>query len=204
MEHFRQFVELGCAAEAGCARQDVSVDAGRWYEVSAYVLPLSDKATVTVRAFAGDTILASASETMYAPTKWWMRLPVTFQAPTDKVTVEITADGSQSGEKVAVDFVDLAPVEGLNVPMAVTSVEGVAFEELPKEITIRGRNLLPKDIVRVGRCIYGEVTFVSTEELRVLLPQLPAPGAYDLTVRRDDWLGQAQSVTIDGGLKVGE
>jgi len=151
-------------------------------------------------------VLGSASETMYAPTKWWVRLPVTFRAPADKdhVTIEIAADGSDTGEQVAVDFVDFAPMEGLNEPIEIASIADVDFDDLPTEIVIEGKNFLPKDIVRIGREVYCDVAFVSTEELRALVPQLLAPGVYDLTVRHDDWLGEARAVTVAGGLKVEE
>ena len=206
VEHSERFAEIGTGAKAGSVRQVVRVDAGKCYELSAYALPVTGEATVTVRALAGKEQLASASETMHAPTKWWVRLPVTFRVPSgkDRVTIEVTSSGSKIGEKIAVDFVDLAPMEGLNAPMSVTAVQSVKRVDLPARIVIKGENFLPKDIVRIGRDIYGEVTFVSTEELRVLVPELTAPGDYDLTVRHDDWLGEAAAVTLEGGLKIGK
>jgi len=204
VEHFKQFAEIGMGTKTGSARQVVEVEGGKCYEISAYALPMTDKATVTIRALDGETVLGSASETMYAPTKWWVRVPVMFRVPSkrSRVTVEITADGSDGGEKVAVDFVDLAPMEGLNEPIEIASIANVDFDDLPTEIVIKGKNLLPKDIVRIGREVYCGVTFVSTNELRVLVPQLPSPGEYDLTVRHDDWLGQAHSVTLEKGLSI--
>ena len=206
VEHFQHFAEIGTGTKVGSIRQVVEVEGGACYEISAYAIPMTDKATVTVRALDGKTVLGSASETMYAPTKWWVRVPVTFRVPPEKnhVTIEVTSVGSAAAEKVAVDFVDLAPMKGLNEPVEITSIGTVAFDDLPKEIVIKGKNLLPKDVVRIGREVYCDVTFVSTEELRVLIPELPAPGAYDITVRHDDWLGEARAVTVEGGLKVEE
>ena len=202
VEHLSRFAEIGAGTTPGSVRQTVKVQPEGCYELSVYALPMSDKATVTVCVLDGKIVLATASETIYSPTKWWVRLPVTFQASTGKVSIEITTAGSDPGETIAVDFVDLAPMEGLNEPLEVTSVGSVDFDDLPTEIVIKGENLLPKDIVRIGREVYCDVTFVSTEELRVLIPELPAPGAYDLTVRHDDWLGEAQSVTLEKALKV--
>lgn len=204
VEHFQHFAEIGTGARAGSVRQVVRVDGGKCYELSAYALPVSGEATVRVRALDGEEELAGASETMHGPTAWWVRVPVTFRVPPgrERVTIEITTDGSDAGERIAVDFVDLAPMDGLNAPMSVTSIESVKLVDLPARIVIKGRNFLPKDIVRIGRDVYGEVTFVSTEELHVLVPELSAAGEYDITVRHDDWLGQAQAVTVEKGLTI--
>ncbi len=191
-------------ANAGTVRQLVDLGSAGFFQLSVYALPITDRATVTVRVLDGETVFGSVSETLHAPTKWWLRVPMTFRVPPEarRVTIEISSLGSATGEKFACDFVDLAPMEGLNEPLEVTSIGSIALSMLPRPVTIRGKNFLPSDVVRIGKETYCDVTFVSTEELRALIPELTTSGAYDLTVRHDDWLGQAQAVTIQEGLRI--
>ena len=204
VEHLLRHVSLTRGSADGGVRQTVKVAPGRSYQLSCYALPISSKATARIRVVSGGKPVAEVSETLHGPTKWWLRLASTFTVPAgaETATIELTDAGCGAGETVAYDWADLTPMDGLNERPRVTSVEAVKFDELPKEIAVKGRNFLPRTMVRIGNDVYPRVRFVSTKEVRVLVPQLVAPGRYNLTLCREDWLGEPQRVVLEGGLNV--
>ena len=116
--------------------------------------------------------------------------------------MSLTDEGCSLGESVAYDFAGLSPLEGTAEPIAVTYVSAVDLKSLPASVTIKGQNLSPQSIVRIGWDVFCDATFVSDRELRILVPVLPSAGKYDIIVSRVDWMGDPQAVTVPGGLLV--
>ena len=202
-EHFAQFAEVPADPATSAVRQAIRVQPGSWQQLSVYALPLHADAAAVVRVLAHDRTVAEATETLAVPTTWWRRLTLTFRVPSDTsaVTVEFRAHGAD-GASVAYDFVDLGPADGLNRTPSIKPLPRLRLGSLPKTVTLRGTNLLPNDIIRIGTDIYPDVEYVSSRKLRVRIPRLPGPGEYSVTVRHDDWLGEARSATLEAGLHV--
>ena len=208
VEHFLHHVQLQRGGAAGGVRQTVALAPDRDYTVSVYALPMSARAAahLRVRTAAGDRVLTTASEPLHQPSRWWVRLSAGFRAPADggAVTIELTDAACAAGASVAYDWVDVAPMAGLNRPLAVEPAPPVRLADLPRSITLRGRNFTALTVVRLGADVYASVRFISPQELEVRVPQLHEAGDYDLTVRREDWLGTPQVVTLAGGLRVAQ
>gem|GEM_PF-6572328 len=199
VEHFARFARV---AAPGTVRQTIRLAPGSWHQVSVYAAPLTAAATAVVRVLDGDRVIADTSADFPQPSKWWLRVPLTFRVPGDATAICIEFSARGAGAEMAFDCADLAPAEGLNRPPSIAALPRVRLRDLPKTVTLRGRNLLPKDIVRIGTDIYPQVEYVSDRKLRVRIPALPAAGDYDVTLRHQDWLGEAQSATVQDGLRV--
>ncbi len=105
-------------------------------------------------------------------------------------------------EKTAPDFVTCSPMEGLNRPPEILSVESVRARDLPKQVRLKGRNLLPGSSVIIHVVADCRVSYIAPDEILIAVPGKVPPGKYDVKLEKSDWMGDPQSVTKPDGLVV--